>query len=178
MTPKEHARDVSPALFKFLSRQRVIESGYTIVLNAGDNWSDLGRFWIYMLRVFPQKILPHFFFHEHNDAKSRKQSRISSAGATGLQVRFSRFNTSNANMTISKRNHRHLLTNYLMLCGPLGGLFNWVGLMININAKITIAAYMAICPVFMVCCFCNRFTFFFLVQRICNLDLQKYYINK
>lgn len=43
MTPREHARDVSPALFKFLSRQRVIESGYTIVLNAGDNWSDLGQ---------------------------------------------------------------------------------------------------------------------------------------
>jgi len=42
MVNKEHDEDDSASIFKFRSRQRVMDKGYTIVLNAGDNWSDLG----------------------------------------------------------------------------------------------------------------------------------------
>ena len=42
MVNKEHDDDDSASIFKFRSRRRVMHKGYTIVLNAGDNWSDLG----------------------------------------------------------------------------------------------------------------------------------------
>lgn len=42
MVNAQHDDDESASVFKFKSRKRVIQKGYTIVLNAGDNWSDLG----------------------------------------------------------------------------------------------------------------------------------------
>ena len=42
MVNEEHNEDDSASIFKFECRQRVIDDGYTIILNCGDNWSDLG----------------------------------------------------------------------------------------------------------------------------------------
>ena len=42
MVNKKHNDDDSASIFKFECRQRIIDDGYTIILNCGDNWSDLG----------------------------------------------------------------------------------------------------------------------------------------
>ena len=42
MVNKKHNMEESASIFKFECRQRVIDDGYTIILNCGDNWSDIG----------------------------------------------------------------------------------------------------------------------------------------